>query len=280
MRSYVLILPCPDRKGIVAAVANFLFAHDCNIPESAQFGDSTNQQFFLRMNFEGTVETEDLASAFAPIGEKFAMRWQIYDSAIKSRVLIMVSKEGHCISDLLSKYRDGELSADIPAIVSNHADYEQLAQSYEIPFYFLPVEPGNKPQQEARLTQIVEGNKCDLIVLARYMQILSPGFVERYPGRILNIHHSFLPAFAGAKPYHQAHERGVKIIGATAHYVTADLDEGPIIEQGTARVEHKHSVADFMQAGREVERAVLTQAVKWHIEHRIVLNGRRTIVFK
>jgi formyltetrahydrofolate deformylase len=268
--------------GIVAAVASFLLKHECNIVESAQFGDPATLQFFMRVSFDsiGTATLEQLNDAFAAVTATFSLQWAIHDTAIKPRLLIMVSKFGHCLNDLLYRYRVGALPVEIRAIVSNHTDFHRLAAQSDIPFHHLPVVPENKQQQEGKLLDIVRRERCDLVVLARYMQILSPRACAQLAGRAINIHHSFLPSFQGAKPYQQAHDRGVKLIGATAHYVTADLDEGPIIEQDVARVDHSMSVEACAGVGRDVECAVLARAVHWHVEHRILLNGNRTVVFR
>ncbi|WP_116810200.1 formyltetrahydrofolate deformylase [Steroidobacter cummioxidans] len=281
MQRYILRLSCPDRRGIVAAVAGFLFEHRCNIVESAQFGDQA-QRFFMRVCFDSEPgqPVEALQAAFAPIGEQFAMQWDCYDLTRKQRVVLLVSRFGHCLNDLLYRYRTGALAVEIPAIVSNHRDFYRLCAANDIPFHYLPVSPENKPRQEQQLLEIVGEARADLVVLARYMQILSPALCQRLEGRAINIHHSFLPSFQGARPYQQAHDRGVKLIGATAHYVTEDLDEGPIIEQDVARVDHAMSAEDCAAVGRDVECAVLARAVKWHVEHRILLNGKRTVVFR
>ena len=282
MQRFTLTLSGPDRMGIVAAVASFLLDHRCNIVESAQFGDPATTQFFMRVSFDssGTTTTESLNAAFAKVGEQFSLQWAIYDATVKPRVLIMVSKFGHCLNDLLYRHRIGALPVDIPAIVSNHRDFYKLAAQSDIPFHYLPVNPENKQKQEERLLDIVRQDRCDLVVLARYMQIVSPSVCAELAGRAINIHHSFLPSFQGAKPYKQAHDRGVKLIGATAHYVTPDLDEGPIIEQDVARVDHSMSVEACAGVGRDVECAVLARAVQWHVEHRILLNGNRTVIFR
>lgn len=282
MHRFILTLSCPDRTGIVASVANFLLEHDCNIVDSAQFGDSSKRHFFMRVCFD-TQQTLSLATlqrAFATLGERFSMQWAIYDASVKSRVLLMVSKLGHCLNDLLYRYRIGALPVEIPAIVSNHRDFYQVAAANDIPFHHVPVTAANKLKQEEKLLEVIHEERCDLVVLARYMQILSPSVCAHLKERAINIHHSFLPSFQGAKPYHQAHDRGVKLIGATAHYVTEDLDEGPIIEQDVTRVDHGMSVEECAAAGRDVESAVLARAVKWHVERRILLNGNRTVVFR
>jgi formyltetrahydrofolate deformylase len=282
MQRFILTLSCPDRMGIVAAVANFLVAQRCNILDSAQFGDEAERRFFMRVCFapERSSDLDALSAAFAPIGVELGMQWHLYDAAVKPRVLIMVSKFGHCLNDLLYRFRVGALRVDIPAIVSNHRDFYQLAASHDIPFHHLPVDAENKARQEERLVELIEAERCELVVLARYMQVLSPALCARLQERVINIHHSFLPSFQGAKPYHQAHDRGVKLIGATAHYVTPDLDEGPIIEQDVARVSHAMSLDEYVAAGRDVECMVLARAVTWHVERRILLNGHRTVVFR
>ena len=268
--------------GIVAAVAEYLLGHRCNIVDSAQFGDEKNKGFFMRVSFDadGALTADELRRAFADVGQRFAMQWAIHDTSVKSRVVLMVSKFGHCLNDLLYRHRIGALPIDIAAIVSNHRDFYQLAAANDIPFHHLPVDASNRAKQEERLLDILREERFDLLVLARYMQILSPGMCAQLEERAINIHHSFLPSFQGAKPYDQAHERGVKLIGATAHYVTQALDEGPIVEQDVARVDHAMSAEDCAAAGRDVECAVLARAVKWHVEHRILLNGNRTVVFR
>jgi formyltetrahydrofolate deformylase len=282
MNRYVLTLACPDRKGIVAAVAQQLVAQDGNILDSAQFGDTTNSRFFMRVCFttEQTRDVGDLSAAFRSIGDSFEMRWTITDASAKLRVLLMVSKFGHCLNDLLYRTRVGALPIDIRAIVSNHRDFYQLAASYDIPFHHLPVSADTRQRQEDRLLELFEQERCELVILARYMQILSSRLCASLNQRAINIHHSFLPSFQGAKPYQQAHDRGVKLIGATAHYVTEALDEGPIIEQEVARVDHSMNVEDCVAIGRDIESMVLARAIRWHAEHRILLNGPRTVIFK
>jgi formyltetrahydrofolate deformylase len=278
---FVLSLACPDRKGIVAAVSHFLVEQDCNILDSAQFGDPDNGRFFLRMVFhaERPTDVARLREAFRPIVKTFDMQASFHDVDRKVRTLVMVSKFGHCLVDLLYRHRIGALPIEIAKVVSNHRDLEDVAAAHGIPFVYLPVEKNNKMQQERALMEIVEGENIDLVVLARYMQILSPELCERLKGRAINIHHSFLPSFQGARPYSQAHARGVKLIGATAHFVTADLEEGPIIEQAVERVNHALSAEDYAAVGRDIESVVLARAVKWHAEHRILPNGRRTVIF-
>ncbi len=281
MQRFILTLSCPDRKGIVAAVANFLLAQDCNIVDSAQSSDEPNGLFFMRVSF-ATAQlrvVSDLRGGFSTVAEGFGMQWAIHDCAVKPRVVIMVSKFGHCLNDLLYRHRIGALAIEIPAIVSNHRDFYQLAASNNIPFHYMPITAANKPKQEEQLLELLREERCDLVVLARYMQVFSAAMCEQLRERAINIHHSFLPSFQGAKPYQQARDRGVKLIGATAHYVTEDLDEGPIIEQDVARVDDRMSVEDYVGVGRDVESAVLARAVKWHVEHRVLLNGNRTVVF-
>jgi formyltetrahydrofolate deformylase len=282
MQRFILTLSGPDRMGIVAAVAGFLLERECNIVESAQFGDPATLQFFMRVSFDSSrpASAQALHDAFSVVGSKFEVQWAIHDTATKPRLLIMVSKFGHCLNDLLYRHRIGALPVEVPAIVSNHRDFYRLAAQSDIPFHYLPVTPENKQKQEEQLLDILQQERCDLVVLARYMQILSPHACTQLTGRAINIHHSFLPSFQGAKPYTQAHDRGVKLIGATAHYVTADLDEGPIIEQDVARVDHSMSVDACAGVGRDVECAVLARAVQWHVEHRTLLNGNRTVIFR
>lgn len=283
-KKYILNLSCADARGIVAAVSGFITNYDGFIIESAQFGDASTNRFFLRMEFAAGAKTPDetaFKEAFTKeVANPFAMQWGLYSADKKQRLLVMVSKFGHCLNDLLHRYRTGGLRIDIPAIVSNHTDLAEVAQWHQIPFYHLPVVAENKAAQEAQVMEIVERHHIDLVVLARYMQVLSPELCKSLEGRAINIHHSFLPSFKGAKPYHQAYDRGVKLIGATAHYVTTDLDEGPIIEQEVARVDHAHSADDLVAIGRDTECLVLARAVKYHTEHRVLLNGHKTVVFK
>ncbi|HEU0096249.1 MAG TPA: formyltetrahydrofolate deformylase [Rhizomicrobium sp.] len=278
---FVLSIACPDRRGIVAEVTRFLFERNCNILDSQQFGDRGNGRFFLRVHClsEGGIGVPWLEKEFAAIAEKFAMQARFFDSARKTRVLIMVSKFGHALVDLLYRARIGAIPLEIPLIVSNHRDYEDVAAAQNIPFVHLPMAKDNKAQQEAALAALMVEHRIDLVVLARYMQILSEEFCRPRLGQIINIHHSFLPSFKGANPYTQAHERGVKLIGATAHYVTGNLDEGPIIEQSVERVTHALAPQDYVSAGRDIESRTLARAVKWHCEHRILLNGRKTVIF-
>jgi len=277
----LLTLSCPDKIGIVAAVSRFLVDHNCNIVESAQYGDHSKRRFFLRTGFESTGgETlADLEAAFASIASAYEMEAQFFDMRRKTPTLLLVSRFGHCLNDLLFRSRTGALPIDIKGVVSNHDDFAELVAANGLPFHHLPVTRDSKAAQEAAIEDLVAAHGVELIVLARYMQILSPEMCARHPGRIINIHHSFLPSFVGARPYHAAHARGVKLIGATAHYVTQDLDEGPIIEQAVERVTHNLSTNDYVAVGRDVEALVLARAVKWHAEHRVLLNGSRTVIF-
>ena len=278
---FVLCLSCPDRRGIVAEVTRFLFDRACNILDSQQFGDRGNGRFFLRIHglSEGGATLEALEKDFAPIATTFGMQAQFFDTAVKTRGLIMVSRFGHGLVDLLYRVRIGAIPMEVPLIVSNHRDFEDVAAASRIPFEYLPVTAANKSQQEARLEELMAQHRIDLVVLARYMQILSGEFCARHAGAIINIHHSFLPSFKGANPYTQAHERGVKLIGATAHYVTGDLDEGPIIDQSVERVSHALGPDDYVSVGRDIESRTLARAVKGHCEHRVLLNCRKTVVF-
>ncbi|MFF1354143.1 formyltetrahydrofolate deformylase [Streptomyces sp. NPDC058297] len=278
---YVLTLSCPDKRGIVHAVSSYLFMTGCNIEDSQQFGDHDTGLFFMRVHFsaDAPVTAEKLRASFAAVGDSFQMDWQIHRASERMRVVLMVSKFGHCLNDLLFRARTGALPVDIAAVVSNHTDFAELVKSYDVPFHHIPVTRDNKPEAEAQILDLVRAEGVELVVLARYMQVLSDDLCKELSGRIINIHHSFLPSFKGAKPYHQAHARGVKLIGATAHYVTADLDEGPIIEQEVERVGHDVTPDQLVAIGRDVECQALARAVKWHAERRILLNGRRTVVF-
>ena len=278
----VLILSCPDQRGIVATVTALLFEHGANIEESQQFDDVRTDHFFMRIRFSVEIGGPDAArwrELFVPVAAAYGMEWSIRDAATPYRTLVMVSRFGHCLNDLLFRWRSGALNCDIPAVVSNHPDLEPLVRSYGIPFHHVPVTADTKPAAEARLREIVREHDVDLVVLARYMQVLSDDLSRDLSGRVINIHHSFLPSFKGAKPYHQAFARGVKLVGATAHYVTADLDEGPIIDQDVVRVDHRMAPDDLVRAGEEVESRVLARAVRWHCESRVLLNGDRTVVF-
>jgi formyltetrahydrofolate deformylase len=284
---YILTLSCLDQRGIVHRVSGFLAEHGCNIIDSAQFGDAQSKLFFMRVHFsaeDAAVSGEQLRTGFAALAATMQMTAQLNDASKKPKMMLMVSKIGHCLNDLLFRYRSGLLPVEIPAIVSNHTEFYQLAASYNIPFHHLPLAAGasavERQRQEQKILDLVETHDIDLIVLARYMQILSPGLCGSFRGKAINIHHSFLPSFKGAKPYAQAHERGVKLIGATAHFVTGDLDEGPIIEQDVERVDHAMNPETLAAIGRDVECVVLARAVKWFVEHRILLNGSKTVVFK
>lgn len=281
-RRYILKLSCTDQMGIVASVASFLAQQDCNILESAQFDDEISGQFFMRTVFgagDTTPDIGNISAAFGPIASRFSMEWSIRDQSVRTKALILVSKPGHCLNDLLYRTSSGSLGMDVVAIASNHPDQNPLADFYGIPYHHLPITPETKPEQEAQIRDLVERSGAELVILARYMQILTPEMCDFLAGRCINIHHSFLPGFKGAKPYHQAHTRGVKLIGATAHYVTPDLDEGPIIEQETSRVSHAHTPEDLERIGRDLESVVLARAVRYHIEQRVLLRGERTVVF-
>ncbi|MEU3020775.1 formyltetrahydrofolate deformylase [Nocardiopsis sp. NPDC007018] len=291
-REYVLTLSCPDSRGIVAAVANLLADHGCNITESQQYGDHFTGRFFLRTQFvaeagpAGATAEDTLRGAFSALAHGFGggpggafVEWDLQARDVRPRMLVMVSRFGHCLNDLLYRQRSGLLDIDIAAVVSNHPDLGFLADSYGVDFHHLPVTPETKGEQEARVLELVDRYDVDLVVLARYMQVLSERLCTKMSGRIINIHHSFLPSFKGARPYHQAHARGVKLIGATAHYVTADLDEGPIIEQEVSRVDHTHSPEQLTAIGRDLESVALARAVNWHAQRRVLLNGDKTVVF-
>lgn len=278
-RILILKLTCPDRPGIVAAVSTLIAEHGGNILESSQFDDLRSGQFFMRVRFSFR-EAERFEFLFRPVADRFAMRWQIQPEEVRGRVLIMVSKLDHCLVDLLYQWRTGTIPMDVVGIVSNHEVTRPIAENHGLPFHYLPVTRANKQEQEARLLSLVDATGTDLVVLARYMQILSDGLSRRLFGKVINIHHSFLPSFKGARPYHQAHERGVKLIGATAHYVTPELDEGPIIEQDVERVSHADGPDQLAETGRRVEAQVLVRAVRWHLENRVLLNGGRTVVFR
>ncbi|MEN9711543.1 MAG: formyltetrahydrofolate deformylase [Actinomycetota bacterium] len=281
-QSLTLGFSCPDQSGIVHSVSSFIVTVGGNITESQQYEDRDTKLFFMRVAFDVADSTnlDNVRGAFAAVAERFGMKWKLVDTARKERVMLMVSKYEHCLNDLLFRHRSGALDVEIPLIVSNHRDLEEMAAWYGIPFVHVPVTADSKSEAEATMRSLVAEHNIDLIVLARYMQILSDDFCRDFSGSIINIHHSFLPSFKGAKPYHQAHERGVKLIGATAHYVTSDLDEGPIIEQEVARVDHAHTPEQLAAVGRDVEAQALARAVRWHAEHRVYLSGDRTIIFK
>ena len=282
---YNLTLSCPDRPGIVHAVSGFLFERGGNILDAAQYADDKDQDatglFFMRVSFAcAQLSYDELKEALSVLASDFGMRWKLHQASQPMRTVLMVSKEGHCLNDLLFRWKSGLLKLDIRAIVGNHRELESLADSYKVPFHHIPVTAATKTQAEARQYEVIQSEGAELVVLARYMQILSDEMCQNLAGRAINIHHSFLPSFKGAKPYHQAHARGVKLIGATAHYVTSDLDEGPIIEQDVARVEHSRTVEDLTAMGRDTESQVLARALKWHSEHRVLLNGHKTVIFK
>jgi formyltetrahydrofolate deformylase len=283
MYSFVLKLSCPDGPGIVHAVTGVLVATGSNILSSAQYGDADHQRFFMRIAFESPTGLEALREAFAPLASERQMDWELVDAARKARVLILVSKYGHCLNDILFRVATAHLPIEVVAIASNHRDFYQLAASHDIPFHHFPLINATSEQkaaQERKLIELIDEQQVDLVVLARYMQILSPLLCEKLAGRAINIHHSFLPSFKGARPYHQAFERGVKLIGATAHYVTGDLDEGPIIEQEVSRIDHAYSPEQLAAVGRDTECLALARAIQWHAEHRVLLNGKRTVVFR
>ena len=278
---FILTLSCPDKPGIVYAVSSFLVQHSANIIDSQQYGEPNGGLFFMRVHFlvpPPGRPTAELERDFSWVAEAFHMSWRIHETTERIRTLLMVSQLGHCLNDLLFRWKSGSLPIDITGVVSNHEAFRDLTESYRLPFHYIPVTPGTKPAAEAKLLALIDETKTELVVLARYMQILSQEVCKRVEGRMINIHHSFLPSFKGAKPYHQAHAKGVKLVGATAHYVTPDLDEGPIIEQGLMRVDHSYSAQRLAEAGRDVEAQVLARAVTWHAEHRVLLNGNRTVV--
>jgi formyltetrahydrofolate deformylase len=279
--AYILTLSCPDRPGIVHAVSGFLLERGGNIEEAAQYNDHDTGLFFMRVQFACDQLTfEDLKLQLKFFAEPFKMAWKLHSTESSMRTVLMVSRDGHCLNDLLFRWKSGLLPLDVRAIISNHRDFYQLAASYNVPFHHIPVTAATRAQAEARQYEVIEAEGAELVVLARYMQILSDDLCRKLAGRAINIHHSMLPSFKGAKPYHQAHDRGVKVIGATAHYVTSDLDEGPIIEQDVTRVEHKDTAEALVARGKDTESRVLARAVKWHSEHRVLLDGRKTVIFK
>ncbi|HJT69624.1 MAG TPA: formyltetrahydrofolate deformylase, partial [Terriglobales bacterium] len=279
----VLLLSCPDTKGVVATISGFIYQHGGNILHADEHGDSESGTFLMRVEFdpaEFDIPFHRFTTDFLPIAKKFNMQWRLAQSDTKPRVAILVSKQDHCVVDLLYRHQSRELNCEIPCIVSNHAESQAIADFYHVPFFLVPVEKENKHAAERQILSRLERHNVDLVVLARYMQILSAEFVARYPQRIINIHHSFLPAFVGSKPYHQAFTRGVKLIGATSHYVTEVLDDGPIIEQDVVRVSHRDSVQNLIQKGRDLEKVVLSRAVRWHLENRVLVYGKKTVVFE
>jgi formyltetrahydrofolate deformylase len=280
--SAVLLISCPDRKGIVATISDFVFRHNGNILHADEHADEESNLFLMRVEFdpaEFDIDLKDFSQYFTPIASKFGMQWRLARSNYRPKMIILVSKYDHCLVDLLYRHKSGELACDIPLIISNHPDNQPIADFYGIPYLTIPVPKDSKRQAEEKILSLIEQHKPDFMVLARYMQILSNEFVNRYPQRIINIHHSFLPAFVGAKPYHQAFTRGVKLIGATSHYVTEVLDDGPIIEQDVVRISHRDSLDDLLQKGRDLEKVVLSRAVRWHIDDRVLLYGNKTVVF-
>jgi len=278
----ILLVSCPDRRGIVAALSQVLFGRGANILDADQHTDPQAGQFFQRIRFDLTGLAGDRAAlevAIADVAGRYDMTWSLHYGDHRKRIAVFVSRYDHCLYDLLLRARSGELAGDLVLVVSNHPDLEPVAKQFDLPFHLVPITKHNKASQEAKEIALLEEERVDLVVLARYMQVLSPGFIERFPSRIINIHHSFLPAFIGGRPYHQAHERGVKLIGATAHYATTDLDEGPIIEQDVSRASHRDTVAELVRRGRDLERVVLARAVRWHLEDRVLAYGRKTVVF-
>ena len=280
--SAILLISCPDTKGIVATVSDFIFRHNGNILHADEHADVGSNLFLLRVEFDPrdfTIALNDFSRHFSPIAEKFSMQWRLARSDYRPKMIILVSKYDHCLVDLLYRHKSGELACDIPLIISNHPDNQPIADFYRIPFVVIPVTKDNKPEAERQILDLITQNNFDFLVLARYMQVLSNDFVNRFPQRIINIHHSFLPAFVGAKPYHQAFTRGVKLVGATSHYVTEVLDDGPIIEQDVIRISHRDSLDEVLKKGRDLEKVVLSRAVRWHIENRVLLYGNKTVVF-
>ena len=281
MDTGILLLRCPERKGVVAAVAGFVYEHDGNIVRADEYQDIGLGLFFMRVEWELAgfrLPVERFGDAFSPVAQQFDMEWRLAVSSDRPKVAIFVSKSGHCLADLLYRHQIGELACDIPLVIGNHPDLRNLTEFYGIPFHEVRVD-GEKVRAEREMTELLDRCGAELVVLARYMQILSEPFIGRFPNRMINVHHSFLPAFVGAKPYHRSYERGVKLIGATSHYVTAVLDEGPIIEQDIVRVSHRDTLPDLIRKGGDAERAVLTRAVRWHIENRIMVYGNKTVVF-
>ena len=281
MSQYILTVSCPTTRGIIAAITGYLFEKGCYVVDSAQFDALDTGRFFMRVGFDSQegVSLAEIEGGFGPIATRFSMTYAFHDAARRMKVLLMVSRFGHCLNDLLYRWKIGGLPIDIVGVVSNHFDYQKVVVNHDIPFHHIAVTKANKPEAEARLLSLVQDTGTELVVLARYMQVLSDRLCQEMSGKIINIHHSFLPSFKGANPYKQAYERGVKLIGATAHYVTADLDEGPIIEQDVARITHAQNAGDFVSIGRDVEAQVLARAVHAHIHHRVFLNGSRTVVF-
>jgi formyltetrahydrofolate deformylase len=278
----ILLVDCPDRKGLVAAIGEFLYKHNANILHADQHQDPERNVFLMRVEWDLTgfdFDLADFSRQFEPLATRYSLRWRLERSDQPHRLALFVSKFDHCLVDLLYRHQSGELACEIPLIVSNHPDAKKWADFHGIPFHVLPIEANRKAEGEAKQLVLLKDHGIDLVVLARYMQVLSPAFVAAYPHRIINVHHSFLPAFVGAKPYHRAFDRGVKLIGATSHYVTDDLDEGPIIEQDVVRVSHRDTIDDLLEKGRDMERSVLSKAVRWHLDHRVLVYGHKTVVF-
>ena len=284
MKNFILKINCKDKAGIISSVSNFLFKNNFNILESSQFRDIRNNDFFMRVKFENITnkvnyDIKKIEKKFIEVANKFKMNFTFFDTTKKQNILIMVSKFGHCLNNILYQWKTNNLNVNIPCIVSNHKEMQEIVEHYGITYNYMPINKNNKMHQEKELLLLVKKYKIDLVVLARYMQVLSPNLCKKLKGKIINIHHSFLPSFKGARPYHQAYMKGVKIIGATAHYVTDELDEGPIIEQDVGRVNHTKDLEDFVSMGRDIENIVLMRAINWHIEHRIIINKNSTIVF-
>ena len=282
-KSAILLVQCPDQKGLDAAIADFIFRHNGNILHFEQHQAGEERFYLARIEWDLNgfrLPLTEFSRAFAPIGEKFSMQWRLAQGNYRPRVAIFVSRYDHCLVDLLYRHRNGELACAIPLIISNHPDARRHADFHAIPYHIIPVTKENKAEAEAQERELLLHHKIDLIVLARYMQVLSPDFIGHYAQQVINIHHSFLPAFIGGKPHHQAYDRGVKLIGATAHYVTEALDDGPIIEQGVARISHRDDLEDLVEKGRDLEKVVLSRAVRWHIENRILLYGNKTVIFE
>jgi formyltetrahydrofolate deformylase len=280
--SAILLISCPDRKGLVATISDFVFRHNGNILHADEHKDSETGLFLMRVEFdpaEFDIELSQFSRHFSPIAEKFQMNWRLAQSGQRPKMAILVSKYDHCLVDLLYRHKSGELGCEVPIVISNHPDNKPIADFYQVPFSVVPVPRENKQEAERKILMLLKQHQPDFIVLARYMQILPTEFLNEYPQRIINIHHSFLPAFVGAKPYHQAFTRGVKLIGATSHYVTEVLDDGPIIEQDVVRISHRDALEDLLQKGRDLEKVVLSRAVRWHIENRILVYGNKTVVF-
>jgi len=280
--STILLISCPDTKGVVAAISDFIFRHNGNILHADEHADEESNLFLMRVEFDAKdfdIDLPDFSSHFSPVAERFGMRWRLARSNYRPKAIILVSKYDHCLVDLLYRHSSGEFACDIPLIISNHPDNQPIADFYRVPFVVVEVSKDNKAEAERKILELVVAHSADFMVLARYMQILSYQFVSQFPQRIINIHHSFLPAFVGAKPYHQAFARGVKLIGATSHYVTEQLDDGPIIEQDVVRISHRDTLEDLLKKGRDLEKIVLSRAVRWHIENRVLLYGNKTVVF-